>query len=303
MARSHPPTLLTVLARTLRDECALRRGDGILVAVSGGGDSQSLLHGLAKVAPRRGLSVMAHGVDHGLRPEAGRELDLAEELAGSLGIPFARSELSVRSGPNLMHRARRARYAALRAAAREGGAAFIATAHHADDRAETVLLRLLRGAGPRGLGVLPAQAGDLLRPLIRVRKQEVVAHLTRHRLAFARDPSNDDRRFLRVRVRHELMPLLESLSPEVVAHLNALADQLGAEPLPAIFDAEGRIVELGRAHADALRDLLRTGSRQARVRLPGDRVIRLDSRGNAVVESATGLQRSSRGAKPRKMIK
>jgi tRNA(Ile)-lysidine synthase len=288
------------LARTLRQECALQRGARILVAVSGGGDSQSLIHALATVAPRRGWSLVAHGVDHGLRPEARGELDLAEELAASLGVAFARSNLSVRPGANLMHRARRARYAALRAAAQEHGAAFIATAHHADDRAETVLLRLLRGAGPRGLGVLPAQAGDLLRPLIRVRRREVQAHLARHRLAFAHDPSNDDRRFLRVRVRHELMPVLESLSPEVVSHLNALADQLAAEPLPAIVDAAGSIVELGRAHADAVRELLRTGSRQARVRLPGDRVVRLDSRGIAVVESAPGLRGRGRGAKHQK---
>src|SRR5260221_314250 len=189
----------------------------------------ALLHVLSRC---RG--VLAHGVDHGLRPEASRELDVAEDFARGLGVPFARSVVAIARGGNLHARARDARYASLREAASCAEAAFIATAHHADDRAETVLLRLLRGASPAGLAVLPARAGDLIRPFIRARRSDILAHLARHRIPFALDPSNDDTRFLRARVRRELLPLLAELDRGTVHHLTALADELapGAPTLP-----------------------------------------------------------------------
>ena len=150
MARSHPPTLITLTTRTLREECGVVRGDRILAAVSGGPDSMALLDVLARLAPKLGFEVAAHGVDHGLRPEARAELDLAEQHARRLAVPFGRSLVDVEAGGNLQARARTARYGALERAQRDSGATLLATAHHADDRAETVLLRLMRGAGPRG---------------------------------------------------------------------------------------------------------------------------------------------------------
>lgn len=231
MPRSHPPSLTTLVRRTLLEECGPLGSCNVLAAVSGGGDSQAMLEVLARLAPELGFRLRAHGVDHGLRPEASGELDMAEALALRLGVPFARSLLKVPRGANLQARAREARYAALREAAAEGGA-LIATAHHALDRAETVLLRLLRGSGPRGLAVLPVRAQDVIRPMLRAGKPDVLAHLSRHRIEFARDPSNTDAAFLRVRVRHELMPMLESLSPQIIRHLNALADALAGSQLP-----------------------------------------------------------------------
>jgi tRNA(Ile)-lysidine synthase len=230
MPRSHPPSLVTLVRRTLLEECEPLGSRSVLAAVSGGGDSQAMLEVLARLAPELGFRLRAHGVDHGLRPEASGELDLAEALALRLDVPFARSLLKVPRGANLQARAREARYAALRQAAAADGA-LIATAHHALDRAETVLLRLLRGSGPRGLAVLPVRAQDVIRPLLRAGKPDVLAHLSRHRIDFAQDPSNTDAAFLRVRVRHELVPMLESLSPQIVRHLNALADALaGSQP-------------------------------------------------------------------------
>jgi tRNA(Ile)-lysidine synthase len=229
MKHSHPPALLTLVARSLRGECAPLARSRVVVATSGGADSQVLLHALAWHREAFALDLVAHGVDHGLRAEAAAELDLAEALAESLAIPFTRTRLTVAAGANLQARAREARFAALRAEAARVGAAFIATAHHADDRAETLLLRLLRGAGPRGLAVLPPIAGDLARPLLRASRSAIEAHAGRHGLAFARDPSNEDPRFVRVRVRNELLPLLRSLDPRIVDHVNRLADTL-AEP-------------------------------------------------------------------------
>ncbi len=228
MTQSHPPTLLTIVARSLRGECGALRGQRVIVATSGGVDSQALLHALAWHRKTFGLDLVAHGVDHGLRADASRELDLAATLAESLAIPFDRSRVEVARGSNLQARARDARFIALRRAASMQGARFIATAHHADDRAETLLIRLLRGAGPRGLAVLPPLAADLARPLLRDSRAAISGHAERHGLSFAEDPSNEDPRFVRVRVRHEVLPMLRSLDPRIVDHLTRLADSLAA---------------------------------------------------------------------------
>lgn len=272
------PSLVTRARQTLTSEAQVGRGAAVLIAVSGGPDSMALLHVMAHLGPKLGLRLFAHGVDHGLRASAASELDGAELLAKHLGVPFSRTQVCIEKGGNLQARARAARYAALVDAAGPAGATFIATAHHGDDRAETVLLRLLRGAGPAGLAVLPPRASldrtsiELVRPFIRARRSEVLAYLERHHISFAGDPSNQDPRYLRTRVRLELMPLLEKLSPGIQSHLVALADQLasqlGATP-PSSFP-------LPRAAQVALADLARSRSKTARVWLPGGLVATID---------------------------
>jgi tRNA(Ile)-lysidine synthase len=276
MPRSHPPTLLKLAERTLRDECALPDRARVLVAVSGGGDSQALLDVLAHLASRLGLSLHAHGVDHGLRPEAARELELAAELASRRGVPFTASKLRVAAGGNLQARARAARRAALVAEAARVGADLIATGHHADDRAETVLERLLRGAGPRGLAVLPPRSSEWIRPLIRARRTDVQVHLERHRLRWATDPSNEDPRFVRTRVRREVLPLLEALCPRIVEHLTALADELVLPAPPELRDGRGHPVALGRAQMRALLRMQQKRDFHAEIALGGGRRVRLD---------------------------
>lgn len=263
--RTHPPTLQTLARGVLSRELHVPKGTRIVVATSGGPDSQALLDVLASLRGPLGLVLEAHGIDHGLREEAAAELALAESLAARLGIPFRKTALRVAEGGNLQARARTARYDALRSAA-EG--ALIATGHHADDRAETVLLRLLRGAGPRGLAVLPPRSDDRIRPMLRARRADVLAHLERHRIPFATDPSNRSPRFLRTRVRHELLPMLEALSPQIVAHLCALADQLG--PIVAGDPA----VTVPRATQDAMRRLLAHPTEAGEILLPGGLVLR-----------------------------
>ncbi len=295
MPRSHPPTLLTCVARTLIDARPFTPGERVLIATSGGPDSTALLDVLARLRKRGGLPgtlvLMAHGVDHGLRESAAAELDLAEAHAARHHIPFARTRVSVAAGGNLQARARAARRSALLAAADAAGATAIATAHHADDRAETVLLRLLRGGGARALAPLPLRDGRWTRPLLAATRADVEAHVSRHALPVARDPSNEDPRFARTRVRRELLPLLQSLDPAIVAHLNSLADELGRlSAHPATLEAiEKRIplaglptnlprrtrLALARAvesvEADASRDL-----RNSHVLLPGGLVARYD---------------------------
>ncbi len=294
MTRSHPPSLLTLTARTIKDAVLFGKGARVLTAVSGGGDSMALLHVLARLRGRLGHDLVAHGVDHGLRPEAPAELDLAADLARALEVPMSRTRVRLAPGGNLQARARDARYTALRDAARSAGADVVATAHHADDRAETVVMRLLRGAGPRGLAVLPPRAGDLVRPFIRARRSDIDAHLARHAISHAFDPSNADPRFLRVRVRGEVFPLLEHLSPSIVTHLCALADQLiplaasdAKSPPPVLAAIKTHLDTLPRASREALSALCRDKSASTRVRLPKGLVAQYDrDQVSVVVEQA-----------------
>jgi len=301
LARSHPPTLITLVSRTLREECGVGEGTRILLALSGGGDSMALLHVLALLAKKQGFSLFAHGVDHGLRAEASSELDRAQAQCAALGVEFSRSSLSVAKGGNLQARARDARRAALSSAAERVGAELIATAHHADDRAETVLLRLLRGSGPPGLAVLPPRSGLWIRPQCRARKGDIVLHLSRHGLGFAEDPSNRERRFLRTQVRFDVLPLLERLSPQIVSHLCALADALGEggqanADLGALTDEHGVALRLNRAQRDLVGRARTFGQRAARVSLANGRELSLDS----VTLQPILAAGPSRGPRPRK---
>jgi tRNA(Ile)-lysidine synthase len=310
MPRTHPPTLLTIARRTITEERLFARGDVVLVAVSGGADSMALMHVLARLRAVLGHALVAHGVDHGLRAEASAELDVAASFARDLDVPFARTRVDVAPGGNVQARARTARYEALGTAAARASASCVATAHHATDRAETVLLRLLRGAGPRGLAVLPPRArfpcacasasacacAFLVRPFLRAPRSAVEAHVARHAIPFSLDPSNRDPRFLRARVRHELLPLLRVLSPKIDDHLCALADQLQGV-IPMDDPALARFARAPRQARQALEALVRTRSPRARVALGAGRVARWDTAAGAV-EIAAEPVRPRRETRP-----
>jgi len=272
MPRSHPPALPVLVERTLREECHVLRGTRILLAVSGGGDSMAMLHATASVAPSLAIALHAHGVDHGLRPEASHELDGAECLARELGIPFSRSQLTVEPGSNLQARARAYRYAELRKVAQTLSAECIATAHHADDRAETVLMRLMRGSGPAGLAVLAPRAGDLIRPLSRARKSDISSYLARHEIRFAQDPSNCDPRYLRSRIRHQLLPTLLEESPGLVKHLNSLADRM----LELTSAGNASSLGLARSQAEVLQRIIQFPRDGAEIALGGGWILKLE---------------------------
>jgi tRNA(Ile)-lysidine synthase len=256
---SHPPSLRTLVERTLRNRCSLPHESKLAVAVSGGGDSMALLHILSGLRESRKLHLLVLSVNHGLRPDAQSELDLVEGFCRGEGLEFRGLKLGLSGGSNLQERARVARYEILWRQTHErfGEDAFLVTAHHKEDRAETVLLRLLRGTSLEGLNVLPPRSGALLRPMIEAARSDVEAHLKRHNLPFCRDPSNLDQRFLRVRVRTELIPLLQNLSPGAVEHLVNLAEEAAGldEPLG-----------LNREQRNQIRRALRDGS--VRVDLP-----------------------------------
>lgn len=226
-------------------------GVRFVLAVSGGPDSQCLLkafpHVMRDVAPQ--AHCVAVGVNHGLRPESEWELGLARELALSQQIPFSRVRVTVaKGGEGLQASARVARYDALFRIAGRGPGAYVVTAHHFDDRAETVLIRLLRGKKIGSLGVLPYVNDGIFRPMLQVRREEIDSYLKRWSVSYATDPSNADSKYLRSRVRHELLPMMESMSPRIRERLNEIADEAlcsrGLEPIADVPCKEG---ELGLA--------------------------------------------------------
>lgn len=210
-------------------------GPAVIAAVSGGADSLALL----VLAVAAGCPVTAVHVDHGLRPGSAADADVVAAAAAHLGAGFRAEQVRVAPGPNLEARARAARYAVLAPEA--------CTGHTLDDRAETVLVNLLRGAGPRGLGALRPGPRH---PLLALRRADTAAVCADVGLQPVVDPSNDDRRFVRNRIRHEVLPLLDSVAGRDVAPLLARTADLAAADADFL---DGLAEDLDPADAAALR--------------------------------------------------
>jgi len=244
--RAETPVLVRRLAAALAAPGGPGAGEHLLVAVSGGPDSTALLAALAELASGRGLGLTAAHVDHGLRgAEGAAEADAVAALATRLGVPFVRCAVTVSAGPDLEARARRARYQALARVAQEVGARRIVTGHTQDDQVETVLLRLVRGAGRRGLGAMRPVRGRLWRPLLAATRADVRRFLAERGLGFAVDRTNADLRHARNRVRRLLVPLLRAeFNPRLGPALAALAERLRDEDDFLAAAAAGRAREL-----------------------------------------------------------
>jgi tRNA(Ile)-lysidine synthase len=212
------------LERTIRRHAMLAGGETVLVAVSGGADSVALLHLLLELAPEWRLRLHVLHVDHQLRAESAADARFAQALCARLGVPAEVATVAVDRRGSLEASARAARYAALEACAERVGADRIAVGHTADDQAETVLMRLVQGAGVRGVAGIPPVRGRIIRPLIEVRRSALETELRHVGLAWVEDATNRDPKFLRNRIRHELLPLLaDSYNPDVAASLARLA--------------------------------------------------------------------------------
>ena len=202
----------------------LAGGETVLVAVSGGADSVALLHLLASLAASWRLRLHVLHVDHQLRADSAKDADFVQALGARLGIAVDVATVTVDRRGSLEASARSARYAALEACATRIGAARVALGHTADDQAETVLMRLVQGAGVRGLAGIPPVRGRIIRPLIELARPALEAELLRAGLVWVEDPTNRDPKFLRNRIRHELLPLLsDSYNPDIAPALARLA--------------------------------------------------------------------------------
>lgn len=217
---------------TIRKHGLIQPGTRVLAAVSGGADSVALALVLAGLAPSLDFTLagLAH-LHHGLRgADADADEHFVASLAARLGVPLvrARADVAARAadaGESIEAAARRARYAFLDEAAAELGATLVATGHTADDQAETLLMRLMRGAGLQGLSAIRPRQGIVIRPLLDARRVEIERYLRDAGESWREDASNADRAIARNRVRHEIMPALRLAGGEGV--VDALARTAG----------------------------------------------------------------------------
>ncbi len=226
--------LLETVRRTVEDYGLIPPGSRVLAACSGGADSVALVHLLSHLSPEGKWEVAVGHVNHGLRPAAEEDAAFVADLARRMQLPFFVRRLQGLGAANLEARARAARYAALAELAREAGAQVVATGHTLDDQAETVLLRLLRGAGVTGLaGILPsrpvAPGIRVVRPLLWCRRQALREFLAHCGERWREDESNLDPHRARNRVRHHLLPALAAENPQLVQRLGQLAEVVREE--------------------------------------------------------------------------
>lgn len=195
----------------------------LVVALSGGCDSVALLHLLRFRLARPGLRLVAAHLDHAMRPESADDARWVRGLCAAWGVHLHEERLA--RAPRSEAEARHARYDFLRRCAAGEGSALIATAHHADDQAETVLFRALRGTGLTGLGGIRPLADGIVRPLLPLWREEVLAYADAHRLTWRIDATNATVGPVRNRIRHRVLPLLEQeVAPGTRASLVSLAD-------------------------------------------------------------------------------
>jgi tRNA(Ile)-lysidine synthase len=220
-------------------------GSSIDCAVSGGADSLALM----VLGVHAGCTVHAIHVDHGLRPGSGAEAEVVAAAADRLGARFSSLSVEVRPGPNLEERAREARYGVLPSG--------VCTGHTADDQAETILLALLRGSGPAGMGGMrPA----VQRPILALRRHETEAVCRAAGLDPVLDPSNDDPRHRRNRIRHEVLPLLADVADRDLVPVLVRQGELFRDAAEVLVRAAA---SLDPADAAALRAAPRAVAREA----------------------------------------
>lgn len=226
MARaSNDSSLLAAVQAAIERQHLFPDSGVVVVGVSGGPDSVCLLHALKSLCgsegPYANIRLHVAHLDHGMRGEAGRaDAAFVADLAAQWGLPCTLGQedvpaLAREDHLSLEDAARRARYFFLRRVAREVGAARIAVAHHADDQVETLVMHWLRGSGLAGLAGMRALEGNIIRPLLHISRAEVLRYCEQHQLAYREDASNQDRRFLRNRIRHDLLPVLEQYNPNL----------------------------------------------------------------------------------------
>ncbi len=224
--------------RTLRTAADLAPGDGVVVAFSGGPDSTALLWGMSRLAPRLSLRLFAAHLDHAMDSGSTARAAAAADLATGLGVPLIAGRRDVpaarQPGESPEAAARRQRYTFLEETRQRLGARWVATGHHRDDQAETVLLRLLFGSGLEGLAGIRPVHGTVLRPLLGAPRAELAAAVAAAGLTSVSDTTNQDLAVPRNRVRHRLLPALagedpaDRSDPDLAARLARLAGRARA---------------------------------------------------------------------------
>ena len=220
--------LMLEIKRYIGANQLIRPGDGVVVGLSGGPDSVFLLYALHTLQARMGFTLWAVHVHHGIRgAEADRDEAFSEKLCAKLDIPFqavhvAAPAYAAQHGLSLEEAARILRYEALEAARQQLGqtrAAWIAVAHHLDDQAETVLHNLVRGAGLRGLAGMENRRNHVIRPLLSIKREDILKWLKQNDIPYVTDSTNADPHYTRNRIRSTVLPELREINPEASAHI------------------------------------------------------------------------------------
>lgn len=220
--------LMLEIKRYIEANQLIRPGDGVVVGLSGGPDSVFLLYALHTLQARMGFTLRAVHVHHGIRgAEADRDEAFSEKLCAKLEIPFqavhvAAPAYAAQHGLSLEEAARILRYEALEAARQQLGqtrAAWIAVAHHLDDQAETVLHNLVRGAGLRGLAGMENRRNHVIRPLLSIKREDILKWLKQYDIPYVTDSTNADPHYTRNRIRSTVLPELREINPEASAHI------------------------------------------------------------------------------------
>jgi tRNA(Ile)-lysidine synthase len=257
-------------------------GSTVIAAVSGGADSLALLHALHTLRSRKTLDIrlVVASLDHGLRGASGmQDVTFVSQFASRCGLPVVTGTADVRAlaaerGHGIEEAARFARYAFLAQAATELGATTIATGHHTDDQAETILMRLLRGTGLDGLAGMGARsplpyapALTLVRPMLFATRNMIEAYLAAHGITPRQDATNDDSDYTRNVVRHQVLPVLEQEFPGAARHLAHLGEAAAIDRafmetefqarVLAHIERQAAVLSISRAHYRALPKALR----------------------------------------------
>ena len=317
--------MLSKLRAFVRQYDLIHPGDTVIAAVSGGADSIALLFALFLLREEWGITLEAAHFNHCLRgEESNRDARFVADFCAHYGIPLHMCSGNVVPGEKgLEAAARDARYRFLRSLPGK-----VATAHTADDNAETVLMRLLRGTGLKGLGAIAPVSGNVIRPMLSVTRREVEAFLGEYALAHIEDSSNGEDAFLRNRIRHRIMPLLYEENPRIGENLSSMAlnlrldeaclSRLASGPMPGIeelkslpdairrrylerFLKENGVREPEEGHLLQAERLLFHWNPSASMNFPGgiviareyDRLVRLDSPemlGNYTLETETYVE-------------
>ncbi len=235
----------------------LPEGGLILCAVSGGRDSMALLHLLWRLSQAGRFSLSAAHYNHRLRPTASRDEAFVRTWCGERGIPLACGAGDVRTfaaetGRSLEDAARALRYQFLEEAADSLRADRIATAHHREDNAETVLLHLLRGAGIQGLSGIPPVRGRIVRPLLETSREAINSYVRDNNIPFQEDETNLDLSYTRNRLRLEILPLLEEISPGCAGRIAGAAALLREENGRLLREAEALLPPGGDGKEEAV---------------------------------------------------
>jgi tRNA(Ile)-lysidine synthase len=220
---------------TVKKYSMFSESDIVLIGLSGGADSVCLTLVLHRLMKQNERLLNAVYVDHGLRPEEVRaEIEFCRNLCKKLGIGFVTRSVDARKVAeqeklNLQESARELRYSIFEEVSDELDATRIAVGHTADDQAETVLMRLVRGAGRRGLSGIPYVRGKIIRPLLDIRREDIEKYLLERQFKFVTDASNLKAEYLRNRLRQEVIPILKKDNPSVTESINRTADILREE--------------------------------------------------------------------------